>query len=426
VPFINGGSVIKSRLTPDPDTAGSGRGNENQRAAQAPLRSAYRRRYLHGVALVIIVSATLFAVWPGSRAILSGDLAAETPSPRQQSLAQFYRDGYLRALPLITTEAALRPMEALAASLAPDKPKPAAEAVVPAEVSEPEAQSDEGPSGQPPPQPEPTPEPVFLTYTVQTGDTVAAIAAAHGIQAETLLWNNPDLSADPDAISIGQQLLIPSRDGILYTVTLGDTLTDIADLYEVQVENIVGFISNEIGSPDSVSEGALLLLPGAVPPPPPPPAATPEPIFAAGAPEPSDAGTIVTPDAVSVTGFAWPVYGPISEYYGAPRGAGTYHAGLDIDQTFNYGGPIAAAAPGQVVLATSDGYGYGSYVIIRHDNGYETLYAHMSAIYVSQGQYVSQGEAIGAIGCTGYCTGPHLHFEVRVGGATVDPLAYLP
>jgi murein DD-endopeptidase MepM/ murein hydrolase activator NlpD len=78
------------------------------------------------------------------------------------------------------------------------------------------------------------------------------------------------------------------------------------------------------------------------------------------------------------------------------------------------------------VLATSDGYGYGSYVVIRHDNGYETLYAHMSAIYVSQGQYVSQGEAIGAIGCTGYCTGPHLHFEVRVGGATVDPLAYLP
>jgi len=320
----------------------------------------------------------------------------------------------------------LRPLEALAASLAPDIPKPAAEAIAPAPASEPEVQADEGPSGQPPPKPEPTPQPTFSTYTVQTGDTVAAIAAQHGIQVETLLWNNPDLNSDPDSISIGQQLLIPSRDGILYTVKLGDTLTDIAELYEVEVENVVGFISNEIGDVNSVSEGALLLLPGAVPPPPPPPAATPEPIFAAGAPAPTDAGTIVTPDAVSVTGFAWPVYGPISEYYGAPRGAGTYHQGLDIDQTFNYGGPIAAAAPGQVVLATSDGYGYGSYVVIRHDNGYETLYAHMSAIYVSQGQYVSQGEAIGAIGCTGYCTGPHLHFEVRVNGATVDPLAYLP
>ena len=317
-------------------------------------------------------------------------------------------------------------MEALAASLAPDKPK-LAETAAPAETAEPEAQSDEGPSGQPPQEPAPTPEPIFLTYTVQTGDTVAGIAAAHGIQTETLLWNNPDLSADPDAIYIGQQLLIPSRDGILYTVKLGDTLTDIADLYEVQVENVVGFVSNEIGSADSVSEGALLLLPGAIPPPPPPPEATPEPIFAAEAATPSDAGTIVAPGALaSASGFIWPVYGPISEYYGAPRGAGTYHAGLDIDQTFNYGGPIAAAAPGQVVLATSDGWGYGSYVVIRHDSGYETLYAHMSAIYVSQGQYVAQGEAIGAIGCTGYCTGPHLHFEVRINGATVDPLNYLP
>ena len=379
------------------------------------------------MALVIIISATLFAVWPGSRALLSGDLAAETPSPRQQSLTQFYRDGYLRALPLITTEAALRPMEALAASLAPDKPKPAAETVAPAEVSEPEAQADEGPSGQPTQQPEPTPEPVYATYTVQTGDTVAAIAAAHGIQTETLLWNNPDLSADPDAIYIGQQLLIPSRDGILYTVKLGDTLTDVANLYEVQVENIVGFVSNEIGSADSVSEGALLLLPGAVPPPPPPPEATPEAIFAAEAPTSSDAGTIVAPGALaSVSGFIWPIYGPISDYWGSDRGAGTYHTGLDIDETYNYGAPVAAAAPGQVVFAASDGYGYGSYVVIRHDNGYETLYGHLSAIYVALGQYVSQGEAIGAIGCTGYCTGPHLHFEVRIGGATVDPLGYLP
>jgi murein DD-endopeptidase MepM/ murein hydrolase activator NlpD len=377
------------------------------------------------VALVIVISATVFAAWPGSRDILQGNLATGAPSVQQQSLSQSLRDGYLRALPLITTEAALRPMEALAASLAPDVPKPAAEAIAPEPVSEPDAKADERPSGQPTQAPEPMPQPTYSTYTVQTGDTVAAIAASYGIQAETLLWNNPDLNSDPDSISIGQELLIPSRDGILYTVRLGDTLTDIASLYEVEVENIVGFISNEIGDENSVSEGALLLLPGAVPPPPPP--ATPEVIFVASAPEPSDAGTIVPPDSVSVTGFAWPVYGPISEYYGAPRGAGTYHTGLDIDQTFNYGGPVAASGPGQVVLASGGyGYGYGNYVVIRHDNGYETLYAHLSAIYVSQGQYVSQGEAIGAVGSSGYSTGPHLHFEIHVGGATVDPLAYLP
>jgi murein DD-endopeptidase MepM/ murein hydrolase activator NlpD len=417
-------------LTPDPDAIGSGRGNENQRAAQPEGGRAYRRRYLHGVALVLVVAATVFAIWPGSRGILQGSLAAETPSSlREQSLSQFYRDGYLRALPLITTEAALRPMQALAASLAPDIPKPASEAVAPAPASEPEVQSDERPSSQPPQKPAPTPEPTYSTYTVQTGDTVAAIAASHGIQVETLLWNNPDLNADPDTLLIGQQIRIPSRDGILYTVKLGDTLTDIAELYEVEVENVVGFISNSIGDANSVSEGALLLLPGAVPPPPPAPAATPEPIFAAEAPQPpAGAGSAAAAADASVSGFIWPVYGPISSYYGEPRGAGTYHTGLDIDQTYNYGGPVAAAAPGQVVLASSDGYGggYGSYVVIRHDNGYETLYAHLSAIYVSLGQYVSQGEVIGAIGCTGYCTGPHLHFEVHVGGATVDPLAYLP
>jgi murein DD-endopeptidase MepM/ murein hydrolase activator NlpD len=374
-----------------------------------------------------MVAATVLAAWPGSRAIFRGDLAAELPlSPREQAVDQPHRDGYLHALPLITTEAALRPMEALAASLAPDKPKPTAEVTLPAATTA-ELQSDESPSSQPPPKPQPTPEPISTTYTVQTGDTVAAIAARHGIQTETLLWNNPDLNADPDTIFIGQQLLVPSRDGILYKVKLGDTLTDIADLYKVKVENVAGFVSNEIGNADSVSEGALLLLPGAVPPPPPPPAATPAPVFAAAAPAPTasdSSGAAAT--APTTAGFIWPVYGPISEYYGAPRGAGTYHAGLDIDQTYNYGGPVAAAAPGQVVLATSDGYGYGSYVVIRHDNGYETLYAHLSAINVSQGQYVSQGEVIGAIGTTGYSTGPHLHFEVRVGGATVDPLNYLP
>jgi murein DD-endopeptidase MepM/ murein hydrolase activator NlpD len=79
-----------------------------------------------------------------------------------------------------------------------------------------------------------------------------------------------------------------------------------------------------------------------------------------------------------------------------------------------------------VVLASYSGYGYGYYVIVRHGDGSETLYAHLSAIYVSLGQYVGQGEIIGAVGCTGWCTGPHLHFEVRIGGTPVDPLAYLP
>ena len=115
--------------------------------------------------------------------------------------------------------------------------------------------------------------------------------------------------------------------------------------------------------------------------------------------------------------------GYIGDYFGVPRGAGTYHSGLDIGAAS--GTPIAAAAPGQVVLVSAGG-GYGNYVVIRHDNGYETLYAHLSDIWVGQGQWVAQGDAIGAAGATGWATGPHLHFEVRQGGAAVDPLNYLP
>ncbi|GAF80816.1 unnamed protein product, partial [marine sediment metagenome] len=115
--------------------------------------------------------------------------------------------------------------------------------------------------------------------------------------------------------------------------------------------------------------------------------------------------------------------GPISDYFGTPRGAGTYHSGLDV--VAPTGTPIAAAAAGQVVLVSAGG-GYGNYVVVRHDNGYETLYAHLSQTYVVQGQWVAQGEAVGAVGATGWATGPHLHFEVKVGGAAVDPLIYLP
>jgi len=79
-----------------------------------------------------------------------------------------------------------------------------------------------------------------------------------------------------------------------------------------------------------------------------------------------------------------------------------------------------------VVLVAYGYYGYGNTVIIRHADGKETLYAHLSQIYVRMGQVVDQGETIGAVGCTGWCTGPHLHFEVRVGGVPVNPLNYLP
>jgi len=123
----------------------------------------------------------------------------------------------------------------------------------------------------------------------------------------------------------------------------------------------------------------------------------------------------------SSQGFIWPINGSITSPYG-PRWGGM-HTGIDIDGVT--GQPIVAAKEGQVVLASSYS-GYGNAVILDHGGGYGTLYAHMSSYNTSNGAYVEQGDIIGYVGCTGSCTGDHLHFEVRVNGSPTDPMIYLP
>jgi murein DD-endopeptidase MepM/ murein hydrolase activator NlpD len=118
-------------------------------------------------------------------------------------------------------------------------------------------------------------------------------------------------------------------------------------------------------------------------------------------------------------GLIWPVSGVVTSTYG-PRW-GSFHSGIDIAAP--YGTPIRAAASGRVIIAGWSG-GYGNLVVIDHGNGLATAYAHMSAIWVGGGS-VSQGQGIGAVGCTGSCTGNHVHFEVRVNGSAVDPMGYL-
>ena len=111
----------------------------------------------------------------------------------------------------------------------------------------------------------------------------------------------------------------------------------------------------------------------------------------------------------------------ITSRFGA-RSSGM-HTGLDIAAPT--GTPIYAAASGTVTASGWSTSGYGYHVIISHGNGVETLYGHCSALYVSEGQYVSQGENIAAVGSTGNSSGPHLHLEIRVNGARVNPQYYL-
>lgn len=124
----------------------------------------------------------------------------------------------------------------------------------------------------------------------------------------------------------------------------------------------------------------------------------------------------------SASGFVWPINGAVTSGFG-PRW-GRMHEGIDID---GYSGqPIAASKSGRVISTGDAGDGYGTKVVIDHGGGYTTLYAHMSSLGTSNGAAVGQGQVIGAVGCTGSCTGDHLHFEVRVNGSPQNPLSYLP
>jgi murein DD-endopeptidase MepM/ murein hydrolase activator NlpD len=129
----------------------------------------------------------------------------------------------------------------------------------------------------------------------------------------------------------------------------------------------------------------------------------------------------VTARGVSTQGFLWPLNGGITSYYGERWGR--MHTGIDIDGTT--GQPVVASKDGAVIMASSYS-GYGNTVIIDHGGGVATLYAHLSSFEVRNGQAVSQGEIVGGVGCTGSCTGDHLHFEVRVNGSPQDPLNFLP
>ena len=101
------------------------------------------------------------------------------------------------------------------------------------------------------------------------------------------------------------------------------------------------------------------------------------------------------------------------------------HTGIDITTNGAFGNPIYAAASGTVTYAAQSGP-YGMHIMIDHGNGVVTLYAHCSALYVSAGDKVSQGQAIAAIGMTGRATGPHCHFEIRINGRYMNPVDYLP
>ena len=246
----------------------------------------------------------------------------------------------------------------------------------------------------------------IINYTVAAGDTAASIAKKFGVSVNTILWENK-LSAN-SLLRPGQILSILPTSGISHIVTKKDTLDSIAKKYAVEAARLLSL--NHLASAADLKVGQKIIVPGARPIVPVQPRTT-QSVASVFSQAPSTSG------GTRPGGLIWPtVSRKITQYY-------TWrHHGLDIGS--KVGLPIYAALDGTVTKA-GWGTGYGYHVILDHGGGKKTLYGHMSKIYVTKGQEVRQGEAIGAIGSTGWSTGPNLHFEFIINGSKVNPLTYL-
>lgn len=248
-----------------------------------------------------------------------------------------------------------------------------------------------------------------ISYTVQKGDTISSIASKFGISEDTIKWAN-DLSSDD--ISIGDNLKILPVTGILHKVQEGENIYSIAKKYKVDAQAIADFPFNDFANPQTFSlvSGQFVVVPDGIKP------------EEQVSPQYMNKQTLyaVGNQPVGGAGFAWPISGTLNQ------GFYWYHPGIDIGSPV--GTPVAAAQNGVVSAVYSSGwnYGYGTHVVIAGDNGYSTLYAHMSGIGVSAGQRVTAGKTIvGWVGLTGRTTGPHLHFEVRSSSGNLNPLSFL-
>ena len=255
----------------------------------------------------------------------------------------------------------------------------------------------------------------FVVYVAAAGDSVSTISSRFKISLGTLLDNNPTVE-DKDLIRRGQELIVPRQDGILYKIGYGDTLGDIVDEFDnITVNDIVAYRPNGLQLNSALQEGEYLLLIGATRKPPPPPPPPPPPRTGFPAP-PSGEGRFAAPLG------AWLA---VSDPFGTARGGGRIHEGIDLDLAGYWSSPIYSACEGPVIKTEYLTHSYGSHVVVDCGDGWTTLYAHFSEIHVNPGQWVSQGSVLGVSGVTGFTTGEHLHFEIRLNGAPVDPSAYI-
>lgn len=264
----------------------------------------------------------------------------------------------------------------------------------------------------------------IIEYTVEEGDSISTIADNFDISVNTILWEN-NLSAY-SVIRPGMSLSILPVSGVAYIVERGDTLGSIATKFNIPSNDILDI--NKIADASMISVGKKIVIPGGEKESLPKYKPTTYTGFTAikhiieasnEAPADQTSSSDDTSDEPPVSGnkMAWPTQGhTITQYYS------WRHTGLDIAN--KVGTPLYAADSG-VVETAGWGTGYGNHIVINHGGGKETLYGHASKLFVQVGDKVKKGETIAAMGSTGWSTGPHIHFEVRINGQRLNPLNYI-
>jgi LysM repeat protein len=263
-----------------------------------------------------------------------------------------------------------------------------------------------------------------IDYTVATGDSVFGIAQSFNLHPETILWANYDqLNDSPDMLNPGMKLNVPPVDGVYYQWQEGDSIDSVAAKFDAKVQDILSWEGNnfDLTNP-KVTPGQWIMIPNGhrefrqwlVPTIARSHSGVSKSVLGPGACEGDYTG------AYGSGGFAWPTASHVlsgNDYWSG-------HLGIDIAGALGDG--VFASDAGVIVFAGWANGGYGYMVMIDHGNGYQTLYAHLSAVNVGCGQSVNTGSYIGAVGSTGNSTGAHLHFEVRLLGGFISPWFVLP
>lgn len=254
-------------------------------------------------------------------------------------------------------------------------------------------------------------------YRVSRGDAMAAIAEKFKLKTESILFVNAQLEDNPHNLKPGMELSIPPLDGLYYEWKDGDTFETVAEKFYAKSDDIITFPGNRIDLTDpKVETGATVMIPGGsrnlVD--------WTQNLATIGRGENDGTGggnaTNACGGGMVASGFGWPA----DAHSISGNGYGAGHLGIDI--TADVGANVYAAGNGVVTMAQGGwNYGYGNAIQIDHGNGYVTVYAHLSSINVGVCQSVGQGALIGASGNTGNSFGAHLHFEVRSGGANINP-----